>query len=217
MARQALNKLAASVKSRAEELGLRLMAALKAAETGAAVPDTATQMLDMIRRDLLALRKRIVSGNSPELSANDLTEIRTPSASLPAPVSRTAELPRPDPARDLKTRSCPACEYRSQVLFHFLARFQYGLAQNENTQDEFAATLEFCPLHTWQLASVMFPTGASASLARTAEHVSKILAGRGARRVVHSAGHRMPRVPVVGRAGARLMTISATWWTRSDS
>ena len=208
MARQALNKLAASVKSRAEELGLRLMAALKAAETGAVVPDATTQTLDTIRRDLLALRRRLAPGHFPE-------------SPVPAPVPestpRAAEPPRPDPARDLKTRNCPACENRSQVLFHFLARFQYGLAQNENTQDEFAATLEFCPLHTWQLASVMFPTGASASLARTAEHVSKILAGRGARRVVHSAGHRMPRVPVVGRAGARLMTISATWWTRSDS
>ena len=49
-------------EARAEELGLRLMAALKAAETGAVVSDATTQTLDTIRRDLLALRKRKFAG-----------------------------------------------------------------------------------------------------------------------------------------------------------
>jgi GTP-binding protein EngB required for normal cell division len=177
-ARQALDKLAAGVDVRAEELGLRMMASLKSAEASAAVPDAATQALDTLRRDLLALRRRLAPGDLPELPADDFPRTPTASAVLPEPASHVAEPPRPEPARDLKTRNCPVCEYRSRVLFHFLARFQYDLAQDEKTQEAFAATLGFCPLHTWQLASVMSPAGASAGLARTAEHVSKILAAR---------------------------------------
>jgi hypothetical protein len=64
------------------------------------------------------------------------------------------------------------------VVFHFLTNFQYDLTRDEATQQDFAETLGFCPLHTWQLESVSSPVGASVGFAKLTEHVSKILAAR---------------------------------------
>ena len=132
-----------------------------------------------IRQRLLALRSEI-------FSAASLTPIRT-DESPPTPIATTplstsklsaTEPPKPDLTCDLKTRSCPACVHLGKVAFHFFTQFQYDLMHDETAQQNFAETLGFCSLHTWQLEAVSSPVGASIGFAKLAEHVSKILAAR---------------------------------------
>jgi ribosome biogenesis GTPase A len=72
----------------------------------------------------------------------------------------------------LQTRGCPVCNHVEQVAFEFFRHFQYRLATQERAQHRFAEHHGFCPLHAWQLASLMSPQSLSAGLAPLAERAS---------------------------------------------
>jgi hypothetical protein len=70
------------------------------------------------------------------------------------------------------------CEHLTDVALRFFSRFQYDLACDEATQQNFAEGLGFCALHTWQLEAVSSPVGAAVGFAKLVEHFSRILAAR---------------------------------------
>jgi hypothetical protein len=80
-----------------------------------------------------------------------------------------------DMIKALRTRGCPICDHMGRAIADFLASWQYSLASNEKIQQEYAAELGFCPLHTWQLASVSSPQGVSSGYPRLLEHISEQL------------------------------------------
>jgi len=175
---KALNLLANDVEIRANEVGLRVMASLRDGESIPGDSTNCAETVNAIRCQLSALVNEISPGTSPIPAADESVgkpTLSTPSfsANLPAVAP-----PKPDPALDLKTRGCPACNYVAEVLFHFLTQFQYDLTRDEAAQEDFAETLGFCALHTWQLQAVSSPVGASIGFAKLTENVSKILAAR---------------------------------------
>jgi GTP-binding protein EngB required for normal cell division len=180
--RKALEHLADEVEVRADEVGLRMMASLRSDKPFTGDPEAEAATLDVIRRQLLALRAEICPDALSAINAPDESgEIsdRVAVASQPSAVSTNGGAVEPviaDLAADLKTRSCPACDHLSKAAFHFLTHFQYNLTQNETTQKAFALGLGFCSLHTWQLEAVSSPVGASIGFAKLAEHISRILA-----------------------------------------
>ncbi|MGO8943313.1 MAG: hypothetical protein ACLQJ7_06530, partial [Syntrophobacteraceae bacterium] len=66
-----------------------------------------------------------------------------------------------DFAGDLKTRGCAVCNRMDDAAAHFFANWQYALAARESAQRAHAASLGFCPLHTWQLEAMASPLGVS--------------------------------------------------------
>ena len=96
---------------------------------------------------------------------------------LPADVRPVAPI-NADLALNLRTRACPVCDHLREVAFHFFSQFQYDLARDEATQQDFAEVLGFCARHTWQLEAVSSPVGAALGFAKLAGRVSKILAAR---------------------------------------
>jgi len=77
--------------------------------------------------------------------------------------------------RDFRTRGCPICDHMRRAIADFLASWQYLLASNEKIQQEYAAELGFCPLHTWQLALVSSPQGISSGHPKLVEHIASEL------------------------------------------
>jgi len=176
--RKALDGLAEEVEKRAREIGLRVTASLRSGKSAAGDLTNCAEALDTIRQQLLALGNEVSPGALLIAATNESDGKPT----RPTP-SRLAKLPavappKPDPANNLKTRGCPACNFAADVLFHFLSQFQYDLAHDGATQEDFAETLGFCSLHTWQLEAVSSPVGASIGFAKLAEHAAKILAAR---------------------------------------
>ena len=94
------------------------------------------------------------------------------------PVSATPVVSRiapPQPTAAMKTRYCPVCDHLYQVVFDFLAQWQYAIATDAEAQTEFAAELGFCPLHTWQMNMWSSPVGASVGYAKLAQRVAHLL------------------------------------------
>ena len=176
--RNALDILANEIEVRAREIGLRVIASLRNRKSSAGDSTNHAETLDAVRRQLSALANEISPGASliPVVNEFEGRPSRpTPSSSAKLPAIAP---PKPDPANNLKTRGCPACNFVADVLFHFLSQFQYDLMHDEAAQEGFAETLGFCALHTWQLEAVSSPVGASIGFAKLAENISKILAAR---------------------------------------
>jgi predicted GTPase len=74
-------------------------------------------------------------------------------------------------SEDLRKGGCPVCRYLSNVLFDFLASWQYLLARDDAAQRQYAAELGFCPLHTWQLEKISSPRGMSVGYPRLVERL----------------------------------------------
>lgn len=189
--RKALEHLAGEVEMHANGIGLRVMASLRGKSPTACPRDgdpaeysaTGAETINAIRLRLLALRDEILPAEPSALLVSDEPHARLVPAS-PAPSPRIAreisarKPSEPDLALDLQTRACPVCNHLAHAAFEFFARFQYDLSRDEATQQSFAETLGFCPLHTWQLEAIASPVGLSIGLAKLAEHVSHILAAR---------------------------------------
>jgi GTP-binding protein EngB required for normal cell division len=178
--RKALEQLAGEIEMRANGIGMRVMASIRNDKTVATDLETNVGTLDIVRRQLLALRAGIFPDSLPatKMSSEFLNDAVAP-ASPPSAISlRAVKAVVPDMTADLKTRSCPVCDHLSKVAFHFLTNFQYDLTKNEMAQKTFAVELGFCALHTWQLEAVSSPVGASIGFTKLAEHISKILAER---------------------------------------
>jgi len=81
-----------------------------------------------------------------------------------------------DILKELKHSGCPVCNHMEEVIFEFLAKWQYALTNDEKVQQEYAAELGFCPAHTWQLATIATPRGLSRGYPRLLEHIAEELA-----------------------------------------
>lgn len=62
---------------------------------------------------------------------------------------------------DLRFAGCPICRRLKKILFNVLAAWQYRIAVDDAAQQWYAQSLGFCPVHTWQLASIASPQGLS--------------------------------------------------------
>ncbi|MGC9258966.1 MAG: dynamin family protein [Phycisphaerae bacterium] len=61
----------------------------------------------------------------------------------------------------LRFAGCPVCRRLKRTIFEVLATWQYRISVDDATQQWFARSLGFCPLHTWQMASISSPQGLS--------------------------------------------------------
>jgi predicted GTPase len=77
-----------------------------------------------------------------------------------------------DVLRDLHVGGCPICRRLSRVLFDFFAAWQHRMAADDAAQRQYAKELGFCPIHTWQLASISSPRGLSVGYPRLAERLN---------------------------------------------
>ena len=75
----------------------------------------------------------------------------------------------------LKTRGCPVCALIADAAFNFYRQWQYTLSVDETAQDQFAAAMGLCGLHTWQLVAISSPQGSSAGYAKLAEECARKL------------------------------------------
>ncbi|HEX4000997.1 MAG TPA: DUF6062 family protein [Pirellulales bacterium] len=124
----------------------------------------------VLRSRLEALREGILAGQPlAEAPAADPTgngfDWVVPSVSQP-------ELNVEKPA----VHGCTVCDHLAKSLFDFFRHFQYQLATEESTQRLFAEDLGFCPLHTWQLATLSSTLGLSAGLPRLMQRLAAELA-----------------------------------------
>ena len=62
---------------------------------------------------------------------------------------------------DLRFAGCPICRRLKKILFNVLAAWQYRIAVDDAAQQWYAQSFGFCPVHTWQLASIASPQGLS--------------------------------------------------------
>lgn len=85
--------------------------------------------------------------------------------------------------KDLKTRGCPVCDYMHRAVLDFFSQWVNAFANHGDVQDEYAASLGFCPVHTWQLESLISPRGISAGyptlLKRFARELSELAGASG--------------------------------------
>ena len=81
-----------------------------------------------------------------------------------------------DILKELKHSGCPVCNHMEEVIFEFLAKWQYALTNDEKVQQEYAAELGFCPAHTWQLSAISSSLGISRGYPQLLEHVAEELA-----------------------------------------
>jgi hypothetical protein len=70
---------------------------------------------------------------------------------------------------------CPVCNHLVEATFEFLCEWQYRLSADDLSQQAFADHLGFCPLHTWQLASIGSPQGLSLGYPKLLDGLSAVL------------------------------------------
>ncbi|MDA8377485.1 MAG: dynamin family protein [Planctomycetia bacterium] len=61
----------------------------------------------------------------------------------------------------LRFTGCPVCRRLQRLNFDVLAAWQYRIAVDDAAQQWYAQGQGFCPLHTWQMASISSPQGLS--------------------------------------------------------
>ena len=76
---------------------------------------------------------------------------------------------------DAAAEGCTVCQQMEQALTSHLFTGQFRLATREDEQERHSLGRGFCPLHTWQYASVGSPLGISAGYARLAASVAAAL------------------------------------------
>ena len=81
-----------------------------------------------------------------------------------------------DILKDLQYNGCPVCNHMEEVIFEFLAKWQYALTNDEKVQREYATELGFCPAHTWQLSAISSSLGISRGYPQLLEHIAEELA-----------------------------------------
>lgn len=151
--------------------------------------DTAAALAAKVKIE--ALYKELLTGQDAEISQKQAavsytlqTNIKAASAMNIAPLATEI-------AADLKTRGCPVCKHVADTVSHFLAHWQYKISCEEKAQEEFAASLGFCPLHTWQLLSMSSPYGASLGYAQLVDNIVYRLKKADAMDIKHEPIYRL--------------------------
>lgn len=108
--------------------------------------------------------------------ATRLDELRT---ALAAGTPSASDGPRPSPASDAGRRvrhgRCGVCAQLEETLTAQLRRGQFLLATREAEQERHTQAGGYCPLHTWQYASIASPLGISAGYAKLATAIAEAL------------------------------------------
>ncbi len=73
------------------------------------------------------------------------------------------------------TSTCAVCAQLEATVYEYLRHDQFRLATSEHHQTRHAQAGGFCPLHTWQYATIGSPVGISAGYARLAESLADTL------------------------------------------
>ncbi len=184
-AHEAVERMGAEIEKRAAEIESQIVQAIKgrrlpkgidgqwhitqidAAELGREIETLAEieRKLGRIRSWLIPLShapsepphatERIELSGSSDRGASD-------EAKLSSFQEAEADIPgTSDFAKDCTTRGCPVCNRLIDAANRFFATWQHALATQDRAQHEYAASLGFCPLHTWQLAATASPRGLS--------------------------------------------------------
>lgn len=74
--------------------------------------------------------------------------------------------------KDLQTRGCPVCDRLSRTIFDFFCSWLFPFGSDEKIQEDFAADLGFCPVHTWELASFASLQGLAQGYPKLLERIS---------------------------------------------
>ena len=90
------------------------------------------------------------------------------------PPAEAATVTRAD-SPDSAAEGCTVCKQMEQALISHLFTGQFRLATREDEQERHTLGGGFCPLHTWQYASVASPLGISAGYAKLAASVADAL------------------------------------------
>ncbi len=77
--------------------------------------------------------------------------------------------------KDLKTRGCPVCNHLNEAVLDFFSQWVHAFSNHEEVQDEYAAGLGFCPVHTWQLESIISARGISAGYPKLLDRLAREL------------------------------------------
>jgi len=172
---KALDDLEKEAERRAVETGSRVMAAITGGPRAAS--DSNGDALEGVRHRLISLRDTnpLMGTAAHEVEETIPATPVEPAASRRIQESQPAQMPDADVAKDLAGRGCAVCDHLSKAAFEFFSHWQYALFCDEKAQRDFAAELGFCPLHTWQLAAVSSPVGASLGWAKLAERLSRIM------------------------------------------
>jgi GTP-binding protein EngB required for normal cell division len=186
---QAVDRLASVVRVRARQAESRLIMALTGRAGGAAppaedslrdaAPASGREEIAEIQQSLSSLRDAILRHDAAGLKALDQGPAVVV-ASPPTPIdAATGPAPdqQPDRRSELQQGGCPVCNRLVEAAFDFYAHWQYKLSADEPTQRAFADQWGFCPLHTWQLASLASPQGLSLGYPKLLERLSAALSG----------------------------------------
>jgi predicted GTPase len=194
--RDVLNIMGPEMEKRAAEIESRIMQALqgkrflKGIDGRWQVVELDTQelagemeMLAGIERRLSSIRTQMLQAKPPPSGGVSVGQEIQPAGysihstaereSLDQLVGKAIRIEdRVDFAGDLKTRGCAVCNRMDHAAAHFFASWQYALAARESAQRAHAASLGFCPLHTWQLEAISSQQGASIGFSALMERLS---------------------------------------------
>jgi len=157
---------------------------------GEAARDWASRLGDQAGRQLAAGAERFrrcvhTPPDEDDLAALDdlaarLEALRT---ELAAPATSAGEEPAPGTASGDSPRAgrgvCPVCAQLEETLTGWLRRGQFLLATRDADQARLTRAGGYCPLHTWQYASIASPLGISAGYAKLASAVARTLESLG--------------------------------------
>ncbi len=164
------------------------------------------EKLKRLKKKLYSLRREVRrESTEEEIEKSDAraqeiwtADNREPDAATHLPVGKLRV------AETLTGGGCPICDGLDQSRLNFFAKWQHELASNEDVQRAFATHQGFCPVHTWDLASVSSPRGLSLGYPRLAQHISKALSKlikstRGLREGILELIHNYETCPVCQR------------------
>lgn len=136
-------------------------------------PRTAALAITLARTKLEALYKVVLNNQNVEVDEMELPQLNEMESLFVAESSfALPTLSVMDIAKDLLTRECPACLHLTKRASDFLIRWQYKISTESQAQEEFAAELGFCPLHTWQLLTLSSQKGASIGFTRLVKQIA---------------------------------------------
>ncbi len=137
--------------------------------------------LDSIRRQILETGPATPDGPSLIEPIKPCFSSPEDRQSLDESIARAAESQEEvDFAHDLDTRGCAVCNRMVETASVFFAHRQYALSTKESAQRAHAASLGFCPVHTWQLEAMASPQGLSIGFSALLERLSAELSRIGA-------------------------------------
>ncbi len=88
----------------------------------------------------------------------------SPTKDQKAALAQTHHQRMPDAELMQATRqSCVVCSHTADVMFKFMAKFQFEILVNAETRSQLAENGGLCSLHTWQYSGISSPQGISGS------------------------------------------------------